>query len=165
MPWTLSHISHSLNSSSLCHCCTNVSSLNNDLDCHCRNTHPWSTCSLKCMLKSDLVTQLSYISLGKCYWDGRNQTICANICKWVQQEMHDEELCTPNLYKTCGNIIEALQQSSVAAFPNNLPTQLVMERASKVYRTLTTKGCSTTCSLCPVYMIRPAGIRVTLISH
>ena len=51
-------------------------------------------------------------------------------------EMHDKELCAPNLY----NIIEALQQSSVAAFPNNLPTQLVMERASKVYRTLTTKG-------------------------
>lgn len=80
-------------------------------------------------------------------------------------EMHDKELCTPNLHKSCGNIIEALQQSSVAAIPNNLLTQLVMERASKVYRILTTKGCSITCSLCPVYMIRPAGIRVTLISH
>lgn len=72
--------------------------------------------------------------------------------------MHDKELCTPNLYKTYGNIIEALQQSSVAAFPNNPLTQLVMERASKVHTIFTTKGLSIPCSLCLIYMVRPAGI-------
>ena len=51
--------------------------------------------------------------------------------------MHDREFYTPNLCKLGGNsVVEVFQQSLVTEiedFPNNLLTQLVMERARSMW--------------------------------